>query len=261
MDDKIITMIKVAYERFIGTGMYFCIFVIAIIYIFTHIKKEEKSNATKIKIVLCFYSIIVFLLNINPIFAKIMEKVNGESVYWRVYWLLPLAITIPFFFTEYIYQNKKTLNKIVIAILCVFVLMISGKNIYTEENFAKVNNYYKIPDDVLDIIKIASADDEEYKKLAGPLEFEIYTRQYDGTIILAEPRSFSGTYSPTSIVTYLNAGEMKKVYNKAKEIKCNYVVMNHSSEKPNDNLVNYGFEVIGRNSTYTLYKLDEINNK
>ena len=103
-----------------------------------------------------------------------------------------------------------------------------------------------------------SEDDEEYKKLAGPLEFMIYTRQYDGTIILAEPRSFTGKYSNTSIITYLDSGDLQNIYDKAKATKCNYVVMNHNAENEDFSLVNYGFVVLKQNATYTLYKLNEI---
>lgn len=251
--NNLLELIDESYERFIGTGMYFPLFLISIIYVLCFLKKGDEKNK-KIKILLGIFPIIILLLNINPIFAKLMVEVNGDSVYWRVYWLLPLMIGIPFLFTELIFKADKKISKIGISILCVVVIVVCGEFIYTSENYVKVNNYYKIPDDIFEIILAISNDDEESKIVAGPLEFEIYTRQVDGTITLPEDRSFSGVYNEDSIVTYINNGDYQNIYNKAIEINCNYIIMSNVVEV-DDSLANYGFEILCQNDTYTLYKL------
>ena len=257
MNEETKEFINLAYERFVGNGMYISIFLLSVLYILNIVNKKDIKHEKKIKASMGYYSIIVFILIITPIFANVMIEVN-EDVYWRVYWLLPIAITIPYMLTQYIFKNPKLIGKITIGLVAIVLLVISGKYVYTEDKFIKVDNYYKFPNDVLDIIKVVSEDDDSYKKLAGPLEFIIYTRQYDGTIILAESRSFSGTYGKHSIITYLEEGNLQKVYEKAKAINCNYVVMKHEDEREDNNLVKFGFRVLKQNATYTLYKLDEI---
>lgn len=252
--EDILNYIDEAYTRALGTGLYLGMFILAVILIIFELKKEEKS---RIKLVFGIYSIIILLLNFNPIFANISIKVIGSSVYWRVYWLLPIGFVLAYIFTELIFKMPQKWKKALASILILFVIIIGGKWVYTEENFQAVNNYYKIPDTVLDVIFRVSADDEEYKKLAGPEEFIIYTRQVDGTIILSDGRSFTGNYGDDSIVTYIVNSDYANIYRKAEEIDCNYVILSNSTKNPNDDLTNYGFTKFYENIDYTVYKLEE----
>lgn len=252
--EEIFGYINEAYTRALGTGLYLGMFFLGVIFVILEAKKEEKN---RIKLVFGIYSIIVLLLALNPIFANISIAVIGSEVYWRVYWLLPIGLLLAYVFTELIYKMPTKLKKVLASILVIFIIIIGGKWVYTEENFAKVNNYYKIPDTALDVILQVSADDEEYKQLAGPLKFQVYTRQVDGNIILSEGRSFSGTYSEDSIVTYIMNSDYSNIYKKAVEINCNYVVLSNSSKNPNDDLTNYGFTKFYENIDYTVYKLEK----
>lgn len=252
--EEIFGHINEAYTRALGIGLYLGMFFLAVIFVVLEAKKEEKNRA---KLVFGIYSIIVLFLALNPIFANISIAVIGSEVYWRVYWLLPIGLLLAYVFTELIYKMPTKLKKVLASILVIFIIIIGGKWVYTEENFAKVNNYYKIPDTALDVILQVSADDEEYKQLAGPLKFQVYTRQVDGNIILSEGRSFSGTYPEDSIVTYIMNSDYANIYKKAVEINCNYVVLNNTSKNPNDDLTNYGFTKFYENIDYTVYKLEE----
>lgn len=252
--EEIFGHINEAYTRALGTGLYLGMFFLAVIFVVLEAKKEEKNRA---KLVFGIYSIIVLFLALNPIFANISIAVIGSEVYWRVYWLLPIGLLLAYVFTELIYKMSTKLKKVLASILIIFIIIIGGKWIYTEENFVKINNYYKIPDTALDVILQVSADDEEYKQLAGPLKFQVYTRQVDGNIILSEGRSFSGTYPEDSIVTYIMNSDYANIYKKAVEINCNYVVLNNTSKNPNDDLTNYGFTKFYENIDYTVYKLEE----
>lgn len=254
--ESTLNYIEEAYTRALGTGLYLGMFFLAVIFIIFELKKKEKD---RIKLVFGFYSVIVLILAVNPIFANISIKVIGSSVYWRIYWLLPLGIVLAYVFTELIYKMPTKIKRFLASVLIIFIIIVGGKWIYTEENFASVNNYYKIPDTVLDIIFRVSADDEEYKQLAGPLEFEVYTRQVDGTIILSENRSFTGSYREDSIVTYITNGDFENIYKKAKEIGCNYVVLSNSVKRADDDLANHGFLKFYENIDYTVYKLEEEN--
>lgn len=246
--------IEEAYTRALGTGLYLGMFILAIIFIVLELKKEEKS---RIKIVFGIYSIIILLLNFNPLFANISIRVIGGEVYWRVYWLLPIGFVLAYVFTELIYKMPSKLKKVLASLLIVFVIIIGGKWVYTEENFEKVGNFYKVPDAVLDVILHVSADDEDYKQLAGPIDFEIYTRQVDGTIILSEGRSFSGVYGEDSIVTHIFNNDYANIYKKAMEIGCNYVVLDNSTKRTDDDLTNYGFINFYQNDIFTVYKLEK----
>ena len=112
------------------------------------------------------YPIVVFIVIWNPLFAKVMKTIIGEDVYWRMYWLFPLGITIAYIFTEFAYKNSKTNKKVVINLVgAIIVIMLSGKLIYTQDFFKEVSNPYKIPDEVFEFIDMVSKDNENYKKL------------------------------------------------------------------------------------------------
>lgn len=137
--------------------------------------------------------------------------------------------------------------------------MLSGKSVYyNSSNFEKVNNYYKIPDEILGIIMEISADDEDYKKISGPYEFSIYTRQFDGTILVRDSWSYDGTYPEESMVWKITNGKTEQIASQAKEEKCNYIIINNFTEMEDD-LINYGFYVFHKTPTYTVYKLSKGN--
>jgi hypothetical protein len=258
IDENTITILKEAYERFIGTGLYVGLFLISIVYIIANVKKP--STNSRVKIALGIFSIIILVLNLNPIFTKILIKINGSEVYWRVYWMLPYGITIAYMFTDLIFLNDKKLVKIFTALVSIAVIIISGDFVYNSTNFQKVNNYYKVDDDLLDIVNYVSNDDSEYKTLAGPADFEVFTRQIDGTIKLAASRVWTEAKendASTQIVYYINTVNYSKIYNYCIGKNVNYIVIENSNIKENDNLTNYHFEQIHNNEKYTLYKLQK----
>ena len=126
------------------------------------LKEENKKQ----KSFLLIYPIVVFIIVWNPLFAKIMKMIIGADVYWRMYWLFPIGITIAYIFTEFAFMNSKTSKKIVINLVgAIIVIMLSGKLVYTSDFFKEVNNPYKIPDEVFEIIDMVSKDNENYKKI------------------------------------------------------------------------------------------------
>ena len=172
-----------------------------------------------------------------------------------MYWLFPLGITIAYVFTEFIFLNQKIGKRLMTIAAIIFVIIVSGKLIYSSEFFTKVDNPYKIPDNVFEIIEIVSKDSETYKKLIGPQEFIIYTRQYDATIKLGEPRDFTGVYDDTTMVKQIADGRIAEMMEQAKLYDCNYIVIYKNTNKDAD-LENYGFYVFGENDSYILYKCD-----
>ena len=52
----------------------------------------------------------------------------------------------------------------------------------------------------------------------------------------------------------IGRGEVKDVASKARERKCNYIVYPNEVIDEKNNLENYGFKELAKNSSYTLYK-------
>ena len=248
-DEKTIKTMIEAYTRFEGTGLYVLLFIASIIFILFN--KKIKKN---VKIVFGVFSIIIFIINLNPIFAKIYIKILGDGVYWRVYWMLPFAISIAFMLTYIIFIAKEKSRRLLLIVITGLLIVASGEFMYSANNFKKVNNYYKIDDEIVDIVNFVSNYEDVYKKLAGPSEFEIYTRQIDGTILLAMDRIW-GDPPKGSIVYYIENVNYKELYDSAIAYQANYIVIENSKITPDDNFSNYGYREIYRNEKYTLYKI------
>lgn len=260
INEETIQICKEAFSRFVGTGVYVGLFFVAILYIIDFLDKKDNKES-RIKVVLGVYCIIILILNICPFFAKFITEVLGEAdTYWRVYWLLPIGIDIAFMFTDLIFRKEKITDKIVMTILMIIIIVMSGTYMYNSddvEKFEKVNNYYKVPDNVLDIIFHISNDNDSYKKLAGPERFIIYTRQIDGNIILSEARNISG-YGPDSIVTLIEEKKIDEIYEYCKNRKCNYLVLPKDMELSEDYIEKYNVDKLYENSEYCLYKFNDI---
>ncbi len=238
-----------AYKRFAENGLYMGLFLLTLIYFFVHIKEYKNE-----KMFLGIYPIVILLIIWNPLVTKILVKFIGESVYWRVYWLLPIGISIAYVFTKIIFNLKKKFTKIIACIAILIIVFVSGEFIYTEKYFKKVDNYYKVPDNILEIILAISEDNENHKSIAGPEEFLIYTRQINGTIKVAEYRDVHGNYAENSIINRIKRGEVKQIAELANKNNWNYLIYPNNvnlQEEPEK----YGFTILKQNEMYTLYKL------
>lgn len=258
INEETINVCKEAFQRFVGSGMYVGLFLISVLYIVSYMKSTDKKEK-KIKLIFGIYSIIVLILNLNPFFVRFLTKALSESeTYWRVYWLLPIGINIAFLFTEMIFKKEKIKDKIVLFILIILTIILSGEYIYSSEaveKFAKVNNYYKVPDNVLDIIVHVSDDDSEYKKIAGPEVFMVYTRQIDGNILIVEERSTVGKYSTINVIS---EGNLESICETCTSKECNYLVLPKNIVLTEEYLLKYDIKKLYENDEYILYKFNRV---
>lgn len=248
-EENNLKLVEESYNRAGGPRYYVPIFIVSIIYIWAFCKEKNKDVVATFSV----FSILICVICINPVFSKLWSMLAGSEVYWRVYWLLPIGYSISYMFTDLVFRSEKKLEQIATFSLCIITLMITGINVYNTENFEKVDNYFKIPDLTLEMIFEVSKDESDYKKLSAPGEFAIYTRQVDGNILLEYGRD---GYSSNSLVSMALEGDLEKIYEKAIEKKCNYIIIPKTSEKEENFLTDYGFEKIHENVKYVLYKID-----
>lgn len=243
-----IEVIKETFSQFKGTGMFIALFLVSIIYIGFREKNKKVRNF------MFYYSIITLIITLNPIFNKIIRPIFTDSVYWRVYWIIPLGVTIAYAAVKVINESEGKLQKVVIAISICLIIIISGKYIYVYENYVEVGNPFKIPDENLLITQIIGLDEAEYKKAIVPETMIAHVRQLDATIELAYRRVPQGIYHDNEIVQALNSGITKEIVKQANENNCNYVVTKKSvplSEKMED----YDFVKINETPNFEVYKL------
>lgn len=243
-----IEVIKDTFQQFKGTGMYIALFLISIIYI--GIKEENK----KVKRFMIYYSVITLLITLNPIFNKIVRPIFTDSVYWRVYWIIPLGVTIAYAAVKVVDSSKGKFQKAFLIIGIGITIVFSGQFIYTKANYAKVGNWYKLPDEHVQIAQLIGIDEEKHKKAIVPETMIAHIRQIDATIELAYRRIPEGTYLENEIVLALYSGSAKQIAVQAEKHKCNYIVLKRQNPLDED-LEEYNFTIIAQTENYDIYKL------
>lgn len=241
-----IEIIKNTFQEFIGQGMYILLFLIALLYIY--VKEDNKKN----KAFLLYGSIIILFITLNPIFNKVVGKIFTSSVYWRVFWMLPFGITIAYAGVKFINTEKEKYKQIVAMIGLILIVIVSGKLVYNEENYFKLGNLYKLPDEDVLVTQLIGADDEEYKKVIAPESLVAHMRQVDASMDLAYRRDPQGNGNPT--LTALMSGNVEELIKNAKIKNCNYIVFRKETVL-NGNMEDYNFEKFDETDNYIIYKL------
>lgn len=244
-----------ALDRAGGNTRLWGAFMISMLIIFCILYKNDEKFNKRIIIPYMIIPIIMMFVNLNPVFAAIMIKINEKGVYWRVYWLVPSVIIIAIAMTMIVFQIEKKFPKLIAFCLALFCIYHFGGLAYGFGEPRNVSNFYKLPDYEVDMIQTISAEEGNYKKLCGPNEFQIHTRQIDANIVCTYDR-YMGSIPKSSMVYDIYQGDSKKIYEKALNTKTNYIIMDHETENAEDPLTNYGFEVVKTNEKYTLYKID-----
>ena len=215
-------IIKSTFADYNGTGMYLAIYLIALLYIF--ICEKDK----KIKTFTVYFSLIMLFVTLNPLFNKIVGKIFTKSIYWRMYWMLPIGLVIAYVVTKIIKDREKKFEKIVILLASITIIIVSGKLVYTKQNYIKVNNLYKIPNEAFEVTKIISEDNEETKKVMLPTTLVAYIRQIDSNIELMYSRQPS-TYANIEILKELEQGNVEALTKQCKNKNCNYIIFNKAT--------------------------------
>ncbi len=241
-----IEIIRTSFNQYQGDGMYMALFFIGMLYIY--LKEKDK----KMRFLFLYFPLTVLVITLNPIFNKCVGSIFNDSVYWRLFWLLPMGITIAYCLIKFVQEQKDKVQKIVVAISLVLILIVSGEIMYSEGVFPKLGNMYKLPDDAVWVAQLIGADEAEYKKAIVPDTLVPYIRQIDASINMAYRRHPEG-YQDNDLVRELAAGNVEFIAKYAVENDCNYVVFN-GGVVLTDEMEKYGFEKMNQTTFYVIYK-------
>ena len=238
------------FNNYYGDFRYFSIFIFALFINIALIKKEEKYS----KNIIVYLPILILLLLFNPlVYAAVKPFADKGGVYWRFFWLIPLAPTVGYAMTYLVSSKDKIFSRVFLVICGALVILFAGKYMYVEKNFQKVDNVYKCPDDILYCIKIIGDQEKDNKKAMVPISVVPWVRQYDASISLEYKRSSMGQYA-----RYVNLYETGNVKNNMKRLLddgCNFFVI-YRAVNCDVNFEDYGCIKIGENDSYLVYMLE-----
>lgn len=136
------------------------------------------------KILIGVLPLVFLFLYWCPLTGILIMKVLGENVYWRLLWLVTLAVTIPYAGCLLIGKCHGIWREGVFLV-CLAVIGLSGKKVLSAEWFEPSTNAYKVPQYVVEVCDVLP---ENVHVLASN-RLTPYLRLYDTTITLEYARN------------------------------------------------------------------------
>ncbi len=256
---EILNVVMSMYDDYNGAGMQMALFFACLIYLLVQKKDKEK------RYVFLGYTLLFFIICFCPATAKVIMICIEETVYWRMFWLLPAAIVTAYTAVLIIMQAEPKKRYLFLGVMLLVVGM-TGSVVYNSTIFARSQNYYKLPRDVVDICDIieedAAANGIDQKKLIVGNNLVSFIRQYDAQILMPygmETIRGGRTENENDAQIFrIMSSDVKDwevlAWYAAME-NCNYLAYPLEGETA-DELLSYGYSIVGDNGVYRVYRRD-----
>lgn len=203
------------------------------------------------------YTIIYSILVLNPFSALLLTKLglDGQWVYLRVFWMIPMGCLIAYAFVKIIFLvNKKIIRGLVVT-CSVVVIIHCGKFIYTSDNFQLAENAYKIPDDVIEVCEYL----EPGNAVLAPADMIYWLRTYNADIYLPIGRqeyTFGGSTERNTLVASLSDSsvtDVKYFADGALQWGCRYIIVENNRQFEGE-WEQYGYTFKSEAGKYQIYE-------
>ena len=189
-------------KKFFNENYYsLFLYLVSILYLIFKGTKLQKF------LFLC-YPLLLIITFLNPLFMPFVAKyLTGAVVYWRLFWLLPIYLTISL--TLVLILSSSNL-KTSIRILCGFLILplfLPTNFIFNSNNYTFTGNMEKLPDEVINFCKEIT-DKVNNPIVLSPPEYCTFIRQYSGTIKVVWTRE---TYVSDSYYALKEISEFQKL--------------------------------------------------
>ena len=164
-----------------GTG-FFVMYLMAAAYIL--IRGEERERRIFLP-----EAAALLLTVFNPVIPLILDKIfDVSSEYYRLFWIAPVTVLVPYALTKII-SGTKTLFQKTAVISLISVMFILGGNFVYAKGINIAENIYKMPDELIEISEMIHEDSgSEYAKAFFEYEYNMEIRQYDPKMLLSIDR-------------------------------------------------------------------------
>lgn len=259
----ILENVKVMYQYFCGTGAQLLLFATCIFLLFIQIKDKEKQ----IEKFLVTYVLIFCGIYACPVTAGIiMRFCVDEDVYWRMFWILPIAIVLAYTGTKLIssISQGKIFKKLVAVVMSVLLIALAGNSVFHLLNNDVDLGKTKLPLEIEGICVAVKEDAkirmEEEVKVIVPDEFVCYIRQYDGTIKMPYGRRVGNRNQKLHDLMNNSSLNAKGLLKRVRKRNCNYMVYNITDyPKADKKLKRQELELIATIGKYGVYYIPEDN--
>lgn len=229
----------------------FPLLLIVLVFIFW----KEKDDMRKL--LLGVLPLLFLFIYWCPLTGMLFMKLLGENVYWRILWLILLAVLIPYGCCLLIGHLKGWLRQGAFLI-GMAVIVLCGTPLFKSEEFQASTNDYKIPQNVVAVCDLLPGN--VHALVSNRLM--PYIRLYDPSITLEYGRNIL-VYNTREVESYNYQGQLYKAAQEetidvpyiaplAKEEGCTFLVFSNSRTY-SDDWEAYGYKEYGHTDEFTIF--------
>lgn len=212
----------VTFQKYMGTGLITVWFLVAVIFLLVWEKRRPR------RILFVYMPVIVLLCFFNPLFAGLFGRMGDEATYFRVFWLLPVTAVISYSAVLSV-DRLKGKRAVFFAVLCLGLIAVSGKPVYSNSLYSRAENIYHVPDSVVEICDAIEVPGREVMA-AFPPEMILYVRQYSPVVCMPYGREvLMGSYDEFYTLMREKEIDLERLVPLSREKGCHYVVFGKDS--------------------------------
>ena len=211
------------FRNYMGTGLILILFLLALVYLFLFEDRKPR------RILFIYLPILVLLLFFNPLFVRLYVSLDGEETYFRICWLLPYLIVLPY--TVVLIVEKRKGKMAVCTVLAAAALfVVSGKLVYSNPLYSRAENIYHVPDSVVHICDAIEVPGREVMAVF-PAELLLYVRQYSPMVCMPYGRDvLMGVYDEMYEIMESDEIDLERLMELTEHQKCHFIVFREDAE-------------------------------
>ena len=249
-------VIKVFHE-YSGKCPYLILFFIALLLSYTIFSEKRE---------LFFYpSVCILALLFIPNIKKAIEHFFvGEGVYWRLWWLIPINLLIALVITYFIERTEGEKEKIFVITIFMIMIVFSGKIVFNTQNFTITENFYKIPNDILEISAIIEKDQKTKQEtddvIVAVRDVAWQLRIYDPRLKMLYGRTpeITDGVNVDQIDSTINSPNIdwKMLHDLLAKNHTKYLILQMKQiEGEKEKMKDMGYDRIGETKTYVIFRI------
>lgn len=234
------------FRNYMGTGLVMILFLLALVYLFLFENRKPR------RILFIYLPILVLLLFFNPLFVRLYVSLDGDETYFRICWLLPYLIVLPY--TAVLIVEKQTGRRAACTVLAAAALFAAaGKPVYSNPLYSPAENIYHVPDSVVHICDAIEVPGREVRAVF-PAELLLYVRQYSPMVCMPYGRDvFMGDYDEMYEVMESDVIDLEKLMVMTEERECHFIVFREDAEFAGE-IAGLDLELFLKTDGYTVYR-------
>lgn len=241
---------------YIGDGIFFIVVLVAAVYICIFMRGTIGKFI--IPVVVCVVVVA------NPLTFDLIFR---HVIYWRLFWMVPDSIIVAVAGVHLAYRWNNDFLRILLGAGMVTLILLTGRNVYTEAGYEVATNPEKLSQGVVDVAKAMLALDANPKCFVRD-RYLIEIRQYSSNIELYYGRDIEGYIIRTSEAKkkvqeliesgYTKPEDYENLIRRAYRNGYDFLVVHISNPIPPEIAGKYGYRIVKGIDGSTIYYCPEL---